>query len=72
MNLDKQQELNQHLQAIAEILHQEAAPEKIATLEGIEETIREQTLEYITPKLGFFLSTKQRELMREELEKLKV
>lgn len=54
MTPDKQEQLNQHIQAIAEILYQEADKEQIAHFEGIEETIREQTLEYITPQLGFF------------------
>lgn len=62
MTPEQQQELNQHIQAIAKILHQEAEAEKIQTLEGIETTIREQTLKYITPKLGFFLSQKRQEL----------
>jgi hypothetical protein len=66
MTPEKQQELNQHLRAIAEILHQEANPENIQSLEGIEETIRTQTLAYITPQLGFFFSKKLRELRREE------
>jgi hypothetical protein len=43
MTPEQQQELNQHIQAIAKILHQEAEDEKIQTLEGIETTIREQT-----------------------------
>ena len=46
MTPEQQQELNQHIQAIAKILHQEAEAEKIQTLEGIETTIREQTLKY--------------------------
>ena len=56
MTPEKQQELNQHIKAIAHILYGEAEPSKVATLAGIEETIRQQTLEYITPKLGVFLS----------------
>jgi hypothetical protein len=66
MTPEQQQKLNQHIQAIAKILHQEADPEKIQTLEGIEKTIRDQTLEYITPQLGFFWSQKPRELKQEE------
>jgi hypothetical protein len=54
MTPEKQQELNQHLQAIAKILYAEAEPENLDNLEGIEKTIRTQTLEYITPQLGFF------------------
>lgn len=66
MTPEKQQELNQYIQAIAKILHEEADPNQIQSLEGIEETIREQTLEYITPQLGFFLSQKLQELKRED------
>lgn len=71
MTPEQQQELNQHIQAIAKILHQEAEAEKIQTLEGIETTIREQTLKYITPKLGFFffLSQKPQELKPGDREK---
>ncbi|GCL56660.1 hypothetical protein NIES3806_40240 [Microcystis aeruginosa NIES-3806] len=69
MTPEQQQELNQHIQAIAKILHQEAEAEKIQTLEGIETTIREQTLKYITPKLGFFLSQKRQELKPGDREK---
>jgi hypothetical protein len=54
MTPDRQEQLNQHIQAIAEILYQEVDREQIANFEGIEQTIREQTLEYITPQLGFF------------------
>lgn len=68
MTPEQQKELNQHLTAIAKILYQDANQQKIQTLEGIEETIREQTLEHIMPQLGFFLSQKQRELKREESE----
>ncbi|MBP0017929.1 MAG: hypothetical protein J7647_10270 [Cyanobacteria bacterium SBLK] len=62
MTPEKQQQLQQHLNAIAEILYEEADSEKIKDLEGIEETIRKQTLEYITPELGFFLLKKQQTL----------
>jgi hypothetical protein len=54
MTPDKQEQLKQHIQAIASILYQEAEKEHIANFEGIEETIREQTLAYVTPQLGFF------------------
>lgn len=69
MTPDKQQELNQHIQALAKILHEEVDPQKIQTLEGIEAKIREQILEYITPQLGFFLSQKLQELKQEDPEK---
>ena len=69
MNPEKKKELDQHLQAIAAILYEEAQPDKLETLGGIEETIRGQTLEYITPQLGFFLSKEKQELQQEESEK---
>lgn len=69
MTPEQQQELNQPIQAIAKILHQEAEAEKIQTLERIETTIREQTLKYITPKLGFFWSQKRQELKPGDREK---
>jgi len=59
MRPEKQQKLEEHLNAIAKLLYEEADSEKVQTLEGIEETIREQTLKYITPQLGFFLSKKR-------------
>ena len=68
MTPEKQQELNQYLQAIAQILYDEADQTKIETLAGIEETIRQQTLEYITPQMGFFLSKKLQELKQEDAE----
>lgn len=69
MTPEQHQEINQHLEAIAKILYQEADSEKVKNLEGIEETIREQTLEYITPQLGFFLSKQQQILKQEDREK---
>ena len=65
---EKQEELNQHLQAIAKILYEETEPTKIDSLAGIEETIRQQTLEYITPQIGFFLSKQLQELKQEDPE----
>lgn len=62
MTPEQQRELDHHLQAIAKILYQEAEPTKLESLAGIEETIRQQTLEYITPQMGFFLSKKRKEL----------
>lgn len=54
MTPEKQQELQSHLQAIAELLYEEADKDEITTLAGIEETVRTQTLKHITPELGFF------------------
>jgi transposase len=52
MTPEKQKKLNQHLQGIAEILYEEADETQLTNLAGIEKTIREQTLEHITPELA--------------------
>lgn len=68
MTPDQKREIEAHVQAIAKILYQEADPAKLETLAGIEETIRQQTLEYITPQMGFFLSKKRKELRQADAE----
>ncbi|NEP51499.1 MAG: ISKra4 family transposase [Moorea sp. SIO3C2] len=57
MTPENKKELDEHLQAIAKILYEESDPKKVENLAGIEETIREQTLQYITPQIGFFIKT---------------
>jgi len=69
MTPEKEALLAQHLEAIATLLYEEAEPEQVKSLSKIEATIREQTLEYITPQLGIFLSSKLQEQPQEELEK---
>ena len=61
-----QKKLQQHLQAVAKILYQEAEVKELESLAGIEKIIRAQTLEYITPELGVFFSEKQQEQQQEE------
>ena len=77
MTPEDEKELTKHLQAIrrslpaklgAKILYRQAKPEQVKTLAQIEATVREQTLEYITPQLGFFLSSKVLEHKQGELE----
>jgi hypothetical protein len=58
MSPEQQQALQQHVQEIAKILYQSSNPKDIETLEGIEKTIRAQTLEHISPQLGVFFSNK--------------
>lgn len=61
MTPEKAQKLEQHIETIAALLYEETTPEKVDSLGKIEETIREQTLQYITPQLGVFLSKKRQE-----------
>ena len=56
MNPEKVQALKEHAEAIAAILYEEADPEQLATLAGIEATVRDQLLEHVTPYIGVFLS----------------
>jgi hypothetical protein len=58
MTPEAEKELTEHVEAIAKILYRQAKPEQVKTLAQIEAKVREQTLEYITPQLGFFLSNK--------------
>jgi hypothetical protein len=58
MTPENQKKLREHARGITEILYQEAAPENLESLADIEKTIRQQTLEYITPQLGVFFSKK--------------
>jgi hypothetical protein len=69
MTPEKEALLGQHLEAIAALLYKETKPEQVESLAKIEATIRDQTLEYITPQLGIFLSNKLQELHQEELDK---
>ena len=44
MTPEKQQALQEHIQAIAKILYEDTSPEKLASLAGIEEAVRSQML----------------------------
>jgi len=63
MTPEKQQALHEHIQAIANILYEEISPEQVKNLEILEETVRQQILEHVSPEIGVFLSKKQQELM---------
>jgi hypothetical protein len=61
MTPEEKQELTKHINAIGKILYKQAKPEQVETLAKIEETVRRQTLEYISPQIGVFLSSKEQE-----------
>jgi len=56
MNPEKEQALEAHLEAIAQILYEQSDPEAMKTLEGIEVTVRQQIQTHVSPELGRFLS----------------
>jgi hypothetical protein len=66
MSPEKKKQLDEYVRAIADILYEEAEEEQVETLFAIEETIRDQTLEYITPQLGVFLSKSEQAQKQEE------
>jgi hypothetical protein len=68
MTPEEKKELKGHINAIANILYKQTKPEQLETLSKIEETVIKQTLEYISPQIGFFLFQKPQEQHQEELE----
>ena len=56
MDAETKTQLQQHVQAIAAILHGEADPEALKTFEGIETSIRSLTQAHVRPELALFLS----------------
>jgi hypothetical protein len=56
MDTDKTAQIQAHAQAIAALLYEEADPEQVKTLAGIEEVVRKQVLEHVSSEIGIFLS----------------
>lgn len=55
MTPEELQRLKAATQEIATILYKNTPPEAVATLEGIEKTVRTQMLEYVSPEIALFL-----------------
>ncbi|MGA7932289.1 MAG: hypothetical protein WCA35_01795 [Kovacikia sp.] len=66
MDLDKRAQLQAHVQAIAALLYEETDAEKVQTLAGIEEAVREHMLEYVSPEVAKFLSAQALKLVQDE------
>ena len=56
MTPEDSQKLQAYLEAVAAILDRNTEPEKLKTLEGIEQAVRQQVLEHVSPQIGVFLS----------------
>lgn len=69
-NTEKEQ-LQQHLSAIAKILHQNTPLDKLKTFEDIEITLRKQIQEEIAPEIAHFFFEKSAKLKQEDSEKSK-
>ena len=68
MTPSEQLELEACLKRVGEILYNNSDTEGLKNLEDIESTVREKMLEYVSPKLTFFLSKKRQELVEEKKE----
>ena len=59
MTPEEQEQLRVCTQEIAEILYRNSDKAAVKTLEGIEQTVRQQMLEQVSPEVALFLSTKK-------------
>ncbi len=57
MTPEEQERLRACTQEMAEILHRNSDKADLKTLEGIEQTVRQQMLEHVSPEVALFLST---------------
>lgn len=60
MTPEDKKELTEHINAIGKVLFKQTKPEQVNTLAEIEETARQQVLEHISPQIGIFYPTKDR------------
>ena len=56
MDTAKEAQIKAHALALAELLYDEADPEQVKTLAGIEVTVRDLWLHHVGPDIGNFLS----------------
>ena len=69
MTPEEAQRLQACVQEIAAILHRNTPAEELKTLEGIEKAVRQKMLEYVSPEVGIFLSSKLLELTKARRDK---
>lgn len=60
--------LQQSIDTIAQILYRNTPAEQLQTLEGIEQTIRQQTQEFVLPQLGVFLLQQRLQQLKDTSE----
>lgn len=56
MTPEQQQDLQEHIKAIAKILYDDTPPEQLISLAGIEQAVRSQMQKHVMPEVGVFLS----------------
>jgi hypothetical protein len=68
MTPEKERALKEHIQAIATILYEETSPEQLRDLESIEATVHHQVTQYVSPPIGIFYPTSNRDECRKSQE----
>jgi hypothetical protein len=61
MTPEQQRALQEHIRAIAQILYTDTPPERLTTLAGIEQAVRDQMQTHVMPEVGVFLSKRKPE-----------
>lgn len=59
MTPEQQQNLQEHIKAIAKILYDDTPPEQLTSLAGIEQAVRSQMQKHVMPSVGVFLSKRR-------------
>lgn len=60
MTPEDAQQLQAHIQGIAQILYRNTKDTDLVSLETIEKSVRQQMLEHVSPQVALFLSNKSR------------
>ena len=55
---EEAQQLQAHIQGIAQILYKNTPETDLVSFEAIEKSVRQQMLEHVSPQVAFFLSSK--------------
>jgi len=69
MTPEDEAQLQQSIDTIAQILYRNTPAEQLQTLEGIEQTIRQQTQEFVLPQLGVFLLQQRLQQLKDTSER---
>jgi hypothetical protein len=66
MTPEEQERLQACTQEIAEILYRNTDKESLTNLDAIEQTVRQQMLEHVSPEVALFLSSVKPVLRKDE------
>lgn len=61
MTPEEGEELQAHIQGIANILYKNTNRADVVSLEAIEKSVRQQMLEHVSPQVAFFYQTGYRD-----------